>query len=71
MMLSERCERVRAKLKQQCFQLRWSDEDGEWVCTCDRYPSLSYVDHYPSEALRGLMGLVWDELLDEFIEGKP
>jgi hypothetical protein len=40
------------------YQVSWSEEDGEYVGTCDAYPGLSHLDTDPDEALRGIKALV-------------
>jgi len=40
------------------YRLTWSPEDGEFVGTCDEFPSLSHLSADPSEALEGLVVLV-------------
>jgi hypothetical protein len=42
------------------YYAHWSEEDGEWVGTCPFYPSLSWLDPKPSEALEGIKRLVAD-----------
>lgn len=42
------------------FHVRWSDEDSEWVGTCDRYPSLSFLDRRYSGALDGIRKVAHD-----------
>jgi hypothetical protein len=36
----------------------WSEEDQEWVGTCDGYPSLSWLAPSAQYALSGIQGLV-------------
>ena len=42
----------------------WSDEDGAYVGLCDEYPSLSWLDATPDEALAGIRRLVDEAILD-------
>lgn len=44
------------------FQVEYSSEDGEWVCTCSSYPSMSCLDISPTVALADMMRLVSDIL---------
>lgn len=37
------------------FTVAWSAEDGEWVATVGRHPSLSWLDDSPLSALAGLL----------------
>lgn len=46
------------------YQVEWSEEDGEFVATCDWYPSMSYLHRDVVEAVSGLADL----LLEEFGE---
>ena len=40
------------------YQVRWSDEDQEYVGTCRELPSLSHLDSTPTAALHGIIGVV-------------
>jgi hypothetical protein len=40
------------------YRVAWSDEDGEYVATVDRFPSLSWLSTSPVLALHGLVELV-------------
>jgi len=46
------------------YQVFWSEEDGEWVATCDAFPSLSHLDEKPTGALEGLLDLIRTVELD-------
>jgi hypothetical protein len=37
----------------------WSDEDQEWVGTCEEYPSLSWLAGTQDEALKGISELAY------------
>lgn len=43
------------------IDVRWSEEDQEYVATHPSYPSLSWLDEDPNEARRGLKKLMADE----------
>lgn len=45
--------------------VRWSEEDGEWVATTARYPSLSWLSPDPVDALSNLISLVHHAERDE------
>jgi hypothetical protein len=47
------------------FHVIWSDEDGEYIATCEGYPSMSYLALTPVEALGGIKRLVCDIELGE------
>lgn len=36
------------------YHVRWSPEDGEFVATCEEFPSMSWLDELPHLALKGL-----------------
>lgn len=40
------------------FNVRWSAEDGEYVGTCEEFPSLSHLATTPERALSGIQDLV-------------
>jgi predicted RNase H-like HicB family nuclease len=42
------------------FRVDWSDDDQEFVGTCDEYPSLSWLAATEAEALDGIKALVAD-----------
>ena len=42
------------------YKVTRSAEDGEYVSTCDKYPSLSYLAKSPEEAMRGIIKLAAD-----------
>ena len=40
------------------FFVRWSEEDQEFVGTCDKYPSLSWLSASPLGAMMGIRRIV-------------
>jgi hypothetical protein len=42
------------------YSIVFSTEDGEYVATSTEFPSLSWLDPDPCEALRGLLSLIAD-----------
>lgn len=52
------------KNDQYVFQVKWSEGDGEFVGLCAEFPSLSWLDDTPEEALEGIRNLVSDVLVD-------
>ena len=46
------------KLTSYKFRVEWSQEDREYVGTCDQFPSLSHLDSDKFAALRGIQDLV-------------
>lgn len=53
------------------FRTIWSDQDGEYVGLCDRFPSLSWLAKTREEALQGIRDLVQEILVDLEIEEPP
>lgn len=45
-------------MKGENFAVRWSDEDQEYIATCEAFPSLSYFAPGPVQALAGLARLI-------------
>src|SRR5258705_13595688 len=46
------------------YRVRWSEEDQEFVATCDEFPSLSWLEADQAYALYKLVMLVRDVLRD-------
>lgn len=42
------------------YQVKWSEEDGEYVATCSDFPSLSWLAPDPQGALAGILQVVAD-----------
>lgn len=40
------------------FSVQWSDEDKQYVGTCSKFPSMSFLDDFPDKALMGIIRLV-------------
>jgi hypothetical protein len=40
------------------YSIHFSDEDQEWVATTSEFPSLSWLEESPVDALAGLVKLV-------------
>lgn len=51
------------------FHVAWSDEDQQWVGTCDEYPSLSWLDRDSSGAMDGIVELAY--VTRDDIAGRP
>jgi hypothetical protein len=47
------------------YHVRWSEEDGEFVATCDWFPSMSFLDRDCVRALDGLADLLLDTFGEE------
>lgn len=46
------------------YNVRYSDEDQEWVATSPSYPSLSWLAESPEEAIQGLTRIIDDVEVD-------
>lgn len=51
-------------VKHYTYRVEWSPEDGEWVALCAEFPSLSWLEASPAEALVGILRLVDDVIAD-------
>ncbi len=49
------------------YRVAWSEDDGEYVATVDRFPSMSWLSTSPVLALHGLVELV--DQADEDMQG--
>ena len=49
------------KIDHHKYRISWSDEDQEYVGTCDEFPSLSWLAKTPCRALRGIRRAVSNE----------
>ena len=52
------------------YRVTWSPEDGEHVCLCAEFPSLSWLDQTPEGALAGIRRLVADVVRDMTANGE-
>lgn len=52
------------------YRVTWSAEDGEFVATCDEFPSLSWLDADAAEALRRLKEVVSEAVADLRASGR-
>ena len=43
------------------YTVAWSEEDGEFVATCDWLPSMSWLARDPDEALCGLLRMLQED----------
>ena len=46
------------------YRVTWSDEDGEFVGTCDELPSLSWLAATTDDAMDGIRRIVLDTVED-------
>ncbi len=58
-------------VKHYAYRVLWSAEDDEFVATVAEFPSLSWLDSDQTEALRGLVNLVAETVVDLESTGDP
>lgn len=46
------------------YRVTWSEEDKEYVGLCAEFPSLSWLDQSPEDALKGIRQVVADVVKD-------
>ena len=46
------------------YRVTWSEEDGEYVGLCAEFPSLSWLDQSPEDALKGIRQVVAEVVKD-------
>lgn len=52
------------------YRISWSEEDREYVGLCAEFPSLSWLDETPEEALKGIRQVVAEVVSDMQNEGE-
>ena len=52
------------------YRVTWSEEDGEYIGLCAEFPSLSWLDQSPEEALKGIRQVVADVVKDLAANGE-
>jgi hypothetical protein len=45
-------------MKHYKYSVEWSEEEQEWMGTCDKFPLLSHFDKTITSAIFGIVGLV-------------
>lgn len=58
-------------IKHYTYRVIWSLEDGEHIGLCAEFPSLSYLDEDQLTALKGIVNLVKEVVIDMEAEGEP
>jgi predicted HicB family RNase H-like nuclease len=53
------------------YRIFWSEEDGEYVGLCAEFPSLSWLDPSPEEALKGIRQVVAGVVADLQMNNEP
>lgn len=46
------------------YGIIWSEEDKEYVGLCTEFPSLSWLDETPEDALKGIRAIIADVVID-------
>ncbi|MBN1757049.1 MAG: type II toxin-antitoxin system HicB family antitoxin [Chitinispirillaceae bacterium] len=52
------------------YRVTWSDDDREYVGLCAEFPSLSWLDTSPEDALKGIRKVVADSVKDMNASGE-
>jgi len=52
------------------YRVTWAEEDGEYVGLCAEFPSLSWLDKTPEDALKGIRQMVADVVDDLSVNGE-
>jgi predicted HicB family RNase H-like nuclease len=52
------------------YRVTWSEEDGEYIGLCAEFPSLSWLDQSPEDALKGIRQVVADVVQDLAANGE-
>jgi len=52
------------------YRVTWSEEDGEYIGLCAEFPSLSWLDQSPEDALKGMRQVVADVVKDLAANGE-
>jgi len=53
------------------YRVTWSEEDNEYVGLCAEFPSLSWLEPSPEEALKGIRQTVAQVVADLEASGEP
>ena len=53
------------------YRVTWSEEDEEYVGLCAEFPSLSWLEPSPEEALKGIREIVAQVVADMNRKGEP
>jgi len=53
------------------YRVTWSEEDDEYIGLCAEFPSLSWLEPSPEDALKGIRQIVAQVVTDMKKSGKP
>lgn len=56
--IDEKYERKRNMPDRHIYKISWSESDNEYIGTCEKYPSLSWLATTQEDTLRGIKNLV-------------
>ena len=56
--------------KHYTYRVTWSEEDQEFVGLCAEFPSLSYLHENQTDALKGIVDLVEQVVMDMMANGE-
>ena len=59
------------EIDQYTYHIAWSAEDGEFVGLCTEFPSLSWLDKTPEDALKGIQALISECIPDMEKNAEP
>jgi hypothetical protein len=51
--------------------VKWSPHETEWIALVAEFPSLSWLDPNPVDALRGIVNIVHSHVHDMTLSGEP
>lgn len=58
--IEESFKKKRERINKYNYKISWSDKDNEYIGSCEKYPSLSWLAETPDAALKGIIKLVND-----------
>jgi len=62
---------VELKNDRYTYRVTWSEENNEYVGLCVEFPSLSWLEASPEEALKGIRHVVAEVMADLEANGEP
>lgn len=62
---------AKTKCDKYTYRVTWSEEDGEYAGLCAEFPGLSWLDHTPEAALKGIRKVVANVISDMTRNGEP
>jgi predicted HicB family RNase H-like nuclease len=62
---------INYKRDKYTYRVTWSEEDGEYIGLCAEFPSLSWLAQTQDEALKGVIQLVSEVIIDMQKNAEP